>query len=74
MALFAGVEVWSSSPGKLVALICGLALVTAGAAILGRSKAVARVSAGQPAPTGSRHRLGFCGPDGSWRADTSSDA
>ena len=74
MALFAGVEVWSSAPGKLVALICGLALLTAGAAILGRSKAVARVSAGQSPPTGSRHRLGFCAPDGSWRTAGSPDA
>jgi hypothetical protein len=59
MALLAGVEAWSSAPGRLLALICGLALVTAGAVILGRSKAVARVAGDERPATGNRHRLGF---------------
>jgi drug/metabolite transporter (DMT)-like permease len=44
MALAAGVEAWGSAPGRLLALICGLALVTAGSVVLGRSKAVGRVA------------------------------
>jgi drug/metabolite transporter (DMT)-like permease len=70
MALWAGVEAWSSAPDRLLALVCGLALVTAGAAILGRSKAVARVAGDERPATGSRHRLGFCAPDGRERVDT----
>ena len=62
MALWAGVEVWSSSPAKLLALTCGLALVTLGGSMLGRSKAVARVSGDERPATGNRHRLGFCAP------------
>lgn len=49
MALWSGVEVWESSSNKVVPLACGLALVTAGAVLLGRSQAVARVSSGAPA-------------------------
>ncbi len=44
MALVAGVERWSSSPLKIAALGAGLALVAAGAAVLGRSGAVARAA------------------------------
>ena len=44
MALWAGVETWSSRPREIAALIAGLALVAAGAAILGRSPAVANAS------------------------------
>jgi hypothetical protein len=70
MALWAGVEAWSSAPGSLLALICGLTLATAGAAILGRSKAVARVAGDEPPATGSRHRLGACAPKRPLRAGT----
>ena len=44
MALWAGAEVWSADPARIAALGCGLAAVTVGAVILGRSQAVARVS------------------------------
>jgi hypothetical protein len=70
MALWAGAETWSSAPGKILLLLLGLAMVTTGAAILGRSKAVARVSGDERPATGSRHRLGFCAPAGRLRADT----
>jgi hypothetical protein len=44
MALWSGAEVWGSTSHKLAPLTCGLALVTAGAVLLGRSRTVARVS------------------------------
>ncbi len=44
MALAAGVERWSSNPLKVLALVGGLALVAWGAAVLGRSGAVARAA------------------------------
>ncbi|HUA47720.1 MAG TPA: hypothetical protein VMA77_20955 [Solirubrobacteraceae bacterium] len=70
MALWAGAETWSSASGKILLLLLGLAMVTTGAAILGRSKAVARVSGDVQPATGNRHRLGLCAPDGRLRADT----
>jgi drug/metabolite transporter (DMT)-like permease len=63
MALAAGVEVWGSATHNVVALALGLLLVTIGAAVLGRSKAVTRVSGDPPPASGNRHRLGVCGPD-----------
>lgn len=45
MALAAGVESWGASSQKLVPLAFGLGIVTGGAVLLGRSEAVARVSA-----------------------------
>jgi drug/metabolite transporter (DMT)-like permease len=44
MALWSGVEVWGSAPHRIIPLIAGLAVITAGAAVLGRSRAVAQVS------------------------------
>jgi len=44
MALWAGVEVWGSSPHRIGFLLGGLALVGVGAALLGRSRAVAAVA------------------------------
>jgi drug/metabolite transporter (DMT)-like permease len=64
MALAAGVEVWGSASQKVVPLACGLLLVTAGAVVLGRSRAVARVAGDDLPAAGSRHRLGACGRDG----------
>ncbi len=46
MALWAGVESWGAGSQHLVELACGLAIVTVGAVMLGRSKAVARVAGG----------------------------
>lgn len=62
MALASGVEVWGAASHKVLPLALGLTAVTAGAVLLGRSRAVARVS-GEPSPgTGSRHRFGIYGP------------
>lgn len=62
MALWAGVEAWGSGPHRIAPLVGGLAIVTVGAAILGRSKAVARVSGDQDVAAGSRRRLAACTP------------
>lgn len=43
MALWAGVETWGNAAHRIIPVIAGLALVTAGAAILGRSRTVARL-------------------------------
>jgi hypothetical protein len=67
MALWAGVEVWGSASHKLLPLALGLLTVTIGAAVLGRSQAVARVAGDDRPATGSRHRLGICGPE-TWRS------
>ena len=56
MALWAGVEVWGSASHNVIPLVLGLVLVTAGAAILGRSRAVARVSGEQQPISGVRPR------------------
>jgi drug/metabolite transporter (DMT)-like permease len=48
MALWAGVEQWGSAADRILPLILGLALVTAGATVLGRSGAVARVAGREP--------------------------
>jgi drug/metabolite transporter (DMT)-like permease len=68
MALGAGVEVWGSAAHSVLTLAFGLLLVTIGAVVLGRSKAVARVSSDQSPATGNRHRLGVCAPDRRERA------
>jgi drug/metabolite transporter (DMT)-like permease len=57
MALWAGVEVWGSAPHRIVPLIAGLAVIAAGAALLGRSRAVARIAGDMEMATGSRRRL-----------------
>ena len=44
MALVSGVESWGTGSPHLAKLACGLAVVTVGAATLGRSEAVSRVS------------------------------
>jgi drug/metabolite transporter (DMT)-like permease len=64
MALWAGVEVWGSAPHLIVALILGLAVIAAGAALLGRSRAVARISGDMEVATGSRRRLAACSSRG----------
>lgn len=46
MALWCGVAAWGPAPHRAAALILGLSVIAAGAAILGRSKAVARVAGG----------------------------
>ncbi len=62
MALWAGVEVWGSAPHRIAPLIAGLVVIAAGAAILGRSKAVARISGDLETAAGSRRRLASCAP------------
>jgi hypothetical protein len=64
MALWAGLEVWGTAPHRVGPLIAGLALLATGAAILGRSKAVARVSGDLPEAT--RSRFTACGPNPAW--------
>jgi hypothetical protein len=49
MALWSGVESWGAGSQHLAELACGLAIVTVGAATLGRSEAVARVSGDEAA-------------------------
>lgn len=59
MALWAGVEVWGSASHRVAPLAVGLTLVTAGGALLGRSRAVARVSGEEEVPPhGNRPRPG----------------
>jgi drug/metabolite transporter (DMT)-like permease len=60
MALWAGVEVWGSAPHRIGALAAGLAVIAAGAAMLGRSRAVARISGDPEVSAGSRLRLAAC--------------
>lgn len=67
MALWAGITVWGSQPRRLPEMIVGLAMIAAGAAILGRSNAVARISGGMGVPDldavgGCRG----CSPNPSW--------
>lgn len=56
MALWAGMQPWSGGAAPTAILLVGLALTAAGAAVLGRSEAVSRVSAseedGAPPPDG----------------------
>lgn len=54
MALAAGVEAWSATPGTVAVLLGGVALATAGAVALGRSQSVSRISG---SGAGSRRRL-----------------
>jgi drug/metabolite transporter (DMT)-like permease len=63
MALWAGVEVWGSQPHHVIALIAGLAVIAAGAALLGRSRAVAGVSGEADVAAGDRRRLAACAPE-----------
>ena len=44
MAVWAGIEVWGSTPPVLAALFAGLAAIATGAVVIGRSSAIARVS------------------------------
>jgi drug/metabolite transporter (DMT)-like permease len=68
MALAAGVEAWGATVHNLLLLAGGLLLVTVGATLLGRSRAVARAAGDRNPAVGSRHRLGACGPDRRRRA------
>jgi len=61
MALWAGVQTWGSEPHRVAPLLLGLAVITAGAATLGRSRAVARVS-GDPQARSGRRSLATCTP------------
>lgn len=63
MALWAGVETWGASSQRVAPLVGGLAVVTVGAALLGRSRAVARVSGDEEVAAGPRRRLAACAPN-----------
>lgn len=62
MALWSGVEAWGSGSQHIVPLVCGLLVVTAGGALLGRSDAVARVAGDERTTRMNRTRLGACAP------------
>lgn len=68
MALWAGAERWGAQAGQIAALLGGLVVVAAGAASLGRSETVAKVSeAGRgrrPARAGGRTERGSAGAGG----------
>lgn len=57
MALAAGVEYWGNAAHHIALLIAGLAVIAAGAAILGSSEAVARISGDPHIAAGTRRRL-----------------
>ena len=62
LALWAGVETWGAGAHHIVPLIAGLAIIAVGAATLGRSQAVARISGNPDTAAGSRLRLASCAP------------
>jgi hypothetical protein len=67
MALWSGVAVWGSAPHRVAPLTAGLAVIAAGAVILGRSKAVAKVAGS--AEMASEEAVGGCrgcSPNPSW--------
>jgi len=72
MALWSGVEVWSSGSHRIVPLAIGLLIATAGGAVLGRSDAVARVSGEGATGALNRPRLGTCARAG--RVSTTAQA
>jgi drug/metabolite transporter (DMT)-like permease len=64
MALWSGAEVWRSGARNLLPLVLGVALVTVGAVLLGRSRAVARAVGDGVAATAAaarESRRGRCG-------------
>lgn len=67
MALWSGVAAWGAQTHRVAPLIIGLTVIATGAAILGRSKAVARVSGGAdlPSETALAGCRG-CSPNPSW--------
>lgn len=67
MAIWAGLTVWGTAPHRVAPLVVGLAMIASGAAILGRSKAVARISGATEVP--DREAVGGCrgcSPNPSW--------
>jgi drug/metabolite transporter (DMT)-like permease len=67
MALWSGVAVWGSAPHRIAPLIIGLGVIATGAAILGRSRAVARVSGGLEAASADAFGgCRGCSPNPSW--------
>jgi hypothetical protein len=67
MALWSGVAVWGTATPRVASLLVGLAVIGAGAAILGRSTAVARISAGvQMAGDDRRGGCRGCSQNRSW--------
>ena len=60
MALAAGVESWGNAAHHIASLIVGLAIIAVGAALLGRSEAVARISGDPHIAAGTRRRLAAC--------------
>jgi hypothetical protein len=67
MALWSGVAAWGTATHRVAPLIIGLAVIAAGAATLGRSKAVAKISGSAELATedGFGGRRG-CSPSPGW--------
>ena len=67
MALWSGLTVWGTAPHRIGPLIVGLAFIATGAATLGRSKAVARISgANEVASADAFGGCRGCSPNPSW--------
>jgi hypothetical protein len=67
MAIWAGLAVYGTAPHRVLPLIVGLAFIATGAAILGRSKAVARISgASEVASADAVGGCRGCSPNPSW--------
>jgi drug/metabolite transporter (DMT)-like permease len=74
MALWAGVETWGGAPHRVVPLVFGLAAITVGAAALGRSRAVARISGDAEVAALPARRLACCAPERCGRKPAGSEA
>jgi drug/metabolite transporter (DMT)-like permease len=67
MAIWAGLTVYGTAPHRVLPLIAGLVFIATGAAILGRSKAVARISgASEVASADAVGGCRGCSPNPSW--------
>jgi drug/metabolite transporter (DMT)-like permease len=67
MAIWSGLTVWGTAPHRILPLVLGLMLIATGAAILGRSKAVAKISgASEVASPDAVGGCRGCSPNPSW--------
>gem|GEM_PF-994587 len=67
MGVWSGIAVWGSGAHRIAVLAGGLVVIAAGAAILGRSKAVAKISGGTELPAAEALAgCRGCSPNPSW--------
>lgn len=67
MALWSGITLWGAAPHRIGELLVGLAIIATGAAVLGSSKAVARVSGGmEVADAAAVGGCRGCSPNPAW--------